>query len=384
MPKKKRIKRKWTRRIHLWLGLITGPIVLLLALTGCIYVFQTEISSIYRHDAIYANSTGLHPLKVDMLWNNTEEQLNGKYELSSLIISNDVEKNWIFPVYKPGDQEAISYFGGIEHWVSIYVNPYNGKIEKIHNEEEDFFQIIKLLHWSLLLRTDIGQPIVGWATFIFLLLLITGVILWWPYNKNARKQRFKFQWKKSTSWKRKNYDLHSILGFYLALILFIIGITGLVWAFQWVKGLIYVTAAGTTEVPKPLVATSDTTATAINFPLDAILEQSKEDYPNAENFMITKAYSNEGAVNVSIQKRDGRYDVLHNRQYDQYTAELLVERRYQDMNFGEKMIKANYDIHVGAILGIPGKILAFFASLICASLPITGFLLWYVRSRKKA
>ncbi len=43
----------------------------------------------------------------------------------------------------------------------------------------------------------------------------------------------------------------------------------------------------------------------------------------------------------------------------------------------------NYDIHTGAILSLPGKILAFCASLICASLPITGFLLWWGR-RKKA
>ena len=37
----------------------------------------------------------------------------------------------------------------------------------------------------------------------------------------------------------------------------------------------------------------------------------------------------------------------------------------------------NYDIHVGNILGFPGKVLAFFASLIAASLPITDFKLWW-------
>jgi len=34
-----------------------------------------------------------------------------------------------------------------------------------------------------------------------------------------------------------------------------------------------------------------------------------------------------------------------------------------------------YDIHTGAILGLPGKLLAFFVSLICASLPVTGFII---------
>ncbi len=43
----------------------------------------------------------------------------------------------------------------------------------------------------------------------------------------------------------------------------------------------------------------------------------------------------------------------------------------------------NYDIHVGAVLGLPGKIMAFFASLIAASLPVTGFYVWCGRKKKK-
>jgi uncharacterized iron-regulated membrane protein len=42
----------------------------------------------------------------------------------------------------------------------------------------------------------------------------------------------------------------------------------------------------------------------------------------------------------------------------------------------------NYDIHVGAILGLPGKIIAFLASLIPASLPVTGFLIWWGKKKK--
>ncbi|KKX50092.1 hypothetical protein L950_0212195 [Sphingobacterium sp. IITKGP-BTPF85] len=43
----------------------------------------------------------------------------------------------------------------------------------------------------------------------------------------------------------------------------------------------------------------------------------------------------------------------------------------------------NYDIHLGSILGIPGKMLVFLASLIAASLPVTGFYIWYNRRKKK-
>ena len=47
-----------------------------------------------------------------------------------------------------------------------------------------------------------------------------------------------------------------------------------------------------------------------------------------------------------------------------------------------KMNDMNYDLHVGQVLGLPGKIIAFLASLICASLPITGFIIWWGKRNK--
>jgi uncharacterized iron-regulated membrane protein len=49
---------------------------------------------------------------------------------------------------------------------------------------------------------------------------------------------------------------------------------------------------------------------------------------------------------------------------------------------GQKINEMNYDIHVGNILGLPGKIIAFLASLICSSLPITGFIIWLGKRKK--
>jgi uncharacterized iron-regulated membrane protein len=43
----------------------------------------------------------------------------------------------------------------------------------------------------------------------------------------------------------------------------------------------------------------------------------------------------------------------------------------------------NYDIHVGAIGGFTGKIIAFIISLICTSLPVSGFLVWWWKRKKR-
>ncbi len=49
--------------------------------------------------------------------------------------------------------------------------------------------------------------------------------------------------------------------------------------------------------------------------------------------------------------------------------------KYDDATTAGIVRRVNYDVHIGAILGLPGKIVAILVSLIAASLPVTGFLI---------
>lgn len=378
--KKKNKFKKLIGKIHLWLGLSSGLIVFIVALTGCIYVFSQEFTNIFRKNEMYVEQQE-KAIPISKLWENTQSQLDSTFQISWVNVYNNPKKSYVFYAYK-GNENAITYFESIDYYKSIYVNPYTGKILRIYDEELDFFNIIKMLHWGLLLKTEYGQPIVGYSTLIFVIMLITGFILWWPKNKNTRKQRFLFQWKNTTKWKRKNYDLHNILGFYVGSAAIIIALTGLVWAFSWFQAIVYVVGAGTTTPPDLSQAKSTYIESSKVVALNLALEQTKEKYTNANGFRISPAIDSTGIINVYVQQYDDLYYVNHNLQFDKYSGKLLKERIHKNKNFGEKLINANYDIHVGAILGIPGKIIAFIVSLICASLPLTGFFIWWGRKRK--
>lgn len=75
------------------------------------------------------------------------------------------------------------------------------------------------------------------------------------------------------------------------------------------------------------------------------------------------------------------------RFFDQYTmVEYPVEHiwgRAKNSQLADRLMRMNYDIHVGSIGGIPGKVLAFFVSLLIATLPVTGFVMWWGRRNKK-
>lgn len=383
MGKKKKGFKNWVGKLHLWLGMASGLIVLILSVTGCIYVFSVEITEALRNDVMYVSETNQPTIPVSKLWDDIQKKIGDQIILSNVKISNNPEKAWIFGCYK-GNEDALTYFGTIDYYQSIYVNPYSGEILAVYDEEMDFFNIVKFIHWSLLLKTEIGQLVVGWSTFIFVIMLITGIILWWPKNKAARKQRFKFQWKETTQWKRKNYDIHNIFGFYIATIALIIAFTGMVWAFTWFQAIVYVAGSGTTTPPEIIAKKADASLPKILNAMEVALEKTKIAYPKADAFSMSKPADTLATIDTYVQQNENTYYVAHQMRFDQKTGEVLLNRNHNDKNFGERLITANYDIHVGAILGIPGKIIAFIASFICGMLPVTGFLIWYGRTFKKS
>lgn len=378
--KKKKDFKHWVGQIHLWLGLTSGLVVFILGVTGCIFVFNQEITDALRKDVMYVEAKG-PAIPVSTLWKQAQQQVGDSLKITNVTVYKDPQKSVVFNCYKFGGENWF-YYDNIDQYVSIYTNQYTGKVLKVYDEELDFFVFIKALHWSLLLHETYGQTITGWSTFIFVIMLITGIIMWWPKNKAARKQRVWFQWKDTTKWRRKNYDLHNILGFYVATIAVIVAFTGMVWAFTWFQAIVYVAGSGSITPPAQLEGKSVMAKTNKEAAYDLAFASAMKKHATADAFSSGKPADSLAPIDIYIGQNPGTYYISHQMQFDQYTGRFLAEKNHKDKNFGEKLITANYDIHVGAILGLPGKILAFIASFICGMLPVTGFIIWWGRRNK--
>ena len=267
------------------------------------------------------------------------------------------------------------------------MNPYTGKVLKVKNMDKDFFRIIINGHYYLWLPPNIGQPIVTWATFIFLILLITGLVLWWPRNKAATKQRFKIRW--NVRWRRRNYDLHNVLGFYITWVGIILALSAMVMGFQWFAKSVYWASSGGKTLPEYYEPVSHKLAsnTASFSAEDKVWHIMQASYKNAETIEVHYAANDSSAIAAGANPDASTYWKTDYRYFDQYSLkEIPVNHlygRYNDASVADKMARMNYDVHVGAVLGLAGKILAFFASLIAASLPITGFYIWWGKKHKK-
>ncbi|MDQ1087356.1 PepSY domain-containing protein [Siphonobacter sp. SORGH_AS_1065] len=378
--------KKAIGQVHLWLGLASGIIVFIVSITGCIYVFQEEIRDMTES------------------WRFVEEQPKSYLVPSQLIAIAEKKlegkKATSLTYTKPNEAAVVGQFDRKKRgskFTSVYINPYTGEVLKVksiarggNDGDFDFFRFILNGHRALWMPYDIGRPVVGVAVLIFVILLISGMILWWPkkWNKANRDKSFKVKW--DGTFKRMNYDLHNVWGFYSTFFLLIISLTGLVYSFQWFsKGLYWVTTGGRNLSFERNTALSDTTQ---NLPVtitsvDKVWLNLTDQGKAQKAMFVNLPQTPKDAISVTVYLKPGTYYKTDVYTYDQFTLKPLkatgpFSGKYEDADGGDKLRRMNYDLHVGAVMGLPTKILAFLASLISASLPVTGFLIWWGRRKK--
>jgi uncharacterized iron-regulated membrane protein len=260
-----------------------------------------------------------------------------------------------------------------------FINPYTGKLISLYQHRNSFFYTMFSLHrW--LLAGDVGKMITGISTLIFLFILLTGFVLWWPKTKAKLKQHLTLKW--SASWKRINYDLHSVIGFYTAIFLFASAFTGLAWSFEWFNNGIYKITGTENKRPEPPASTFVEGATPITF--DRALETVQSLAPDAVYYTINRAKDANASIAITVLSTDPVHEKASDQYFlDQYSGTLTGTALYKDRNLGQRVRGIFYPIHVGSIGGVPGRIIAFLSCVAGVTFPVTGVIIWINRLRKK-
>jgi uncharacterized iron-regulated membrane protein len=357
--------------MHFWLGITTGPIVFIVALTGCIYAFQEEIqdaSQAYR----FVEQREEQYLPPSELVKRANEANPGKH-LHAIMY------------HKPGRAAKAIYYEYDRYYDFVYLDPYSGKVLKVFDVQNSFFGCILEGHFYLWLPKSIGQFVVASATLIFLFIILSGIYLWWPRNKNNKRQKFTIKWR--SKWRRRNFDLHSVVGAYISLIAVIFVLTGLIWGFVWFRDGIYKLASGGKTYQEYSEPLSKIQKKKESDPIiDRVYEIMQQEYPRAEWIELHLPETVTSPIAANANPDASTYWKTDYRYFDQYSLEELKVThqwgRLNEASNADLLMRMNYDIHVGGILGLPGKIFAFLVSLLIASLPVTGFIMWYGRKRK--
>lgn len=370
MKKNKTVKQKLGSNflwLHRWLGLISGIVVFVVSISGCLYVFEEEGRDIFQRKYFYVSAPA-----------NAERK--PLHEITA-VVKTQYPKDSITQIrFKEKTNAAIIFHTKTEKAISV--NPYTLQVMGVRNLQTDFFNWIVELHMNLHMG-KVGNEIVRWNVLIFFIICITGLIIWWPKQKKFLRQAIRINFK-TKNWKRLNWDLHSVLGFYSLVVLFIISLTGIFWMFDWAKKFTALATGSEQTDTKPPVNKIKTATTV--YAMEDAYYKAKELYPGAAQVFITSSGNEKQPLRILFRYP---YTIVRKQNtlfFDKYTGELLREDLYKNYTAYDKVMRSNFDFHTGRIraLGIGSKIIYFLASLFAASLPVTGFLIWWGRRKKKA
>lgn len=358
-------------KLHLWLGLGSGLVVFIVALTGSLLVFEDELEPVlyprfHKVDVV----EGAHRLPLDAIVSSAQKAFPDK-KVGRILVEPHPDRTVIVALKQSKKEKDL---------LSVAVNPYTGQVVDSRIEQDSFFAVVIRLHRYLCMG-DTGKVITGISCCSFLIIMLSGLVLWWPNRKN-RTQRFRVKW--DASFKRLNWDLHAVLGFYILPFTFLIASTGLIWSYKWVNNLLFYAFDGKPQTKREAPANPTVAVAKQAVFFQKIYTETNRLLPNTGLVTLTMPEKDSLAVTVSKSNDEAAIsNIVDFLYFDNKTGDLVKKRLYDDETKGFKARRVIFPIHTGSLLGWPTKIIALLAALTTASLPITGFMIWWGRTRKK-
>ncbi|MEM8567290.1 MAG: PepSY-associated TM helix domain-containing protein [Bacteroidota bacterium] len=380
---KKRFK-KIVGLLHLWIGLSSGSIICTSMFGASIFVWQEELTNWYYADIIYSQKIGKDVLPISELHRRVTNAYPGK-EFNFLFVEDDPYRNYAWRSYKGSEDPGWTWPSGISHYVMVFINPYSGEITGHIDKRTDWITLSRFLHQTLLLEYELGTSIIGVAGLIMILMAVSGLLLWWPKTIRSLKRRLKVKW--TATFKRVNWDLHAAGGFYTYLFILFFAATGLVWSYSWWgDGIVKLMGDDPDQIfsfkELPKIDSLDYLS-GMDIAYEDVLSR-RTDWKKI-NIGIPLPNQGKGRIlaGIAYESADSWWSTSDYYHYHPKTGKQYESFRHDEKLLSEKWRHSNYEMHVGSIYGLPTKIIAFICALFCAFLPISGFLIWWERRKKK-
>ncbi len=333
-------------KTHLYAALITGFILIVIAVTGCLLVFELEMDRRLDPKVSYIQPQGEAVSLTRML-----APLQSAYPGQRV-----TEINFGEP-----DSSVMARIGGYR----VFVNPYTGEIIDSRSGEPASFHL-RHLHRELMAGKT-GSLIVNIVTFTLLLQSLSGLYLWWPLKRTTVKV--------SASWRRINLDLHHAVGFFSCAFICVLSVTGLVKVYGDKLQPFFDRVTGSPTMTRDLPSTASRASTVS---IDDAVAIARMRLPGARLARILPPKEKNGAFVVQMKfpgdsTVPGRSWVV----VDQYSGSVLSSLDARTAPAGGKIPIINRAIHVGAIYGVPTRILAFLSGLAVVLQTATGYFLWW-------
>lgn len=363
-------------KIHWLLGIVFGVTLIIIGISGAVLSYEKDILRLINKDTYYVKvPTNKAKLSTQELLAIYQE--NSKARINSITISSNATSSVLLNIVSQDPKNR--------RGETVYIDPYTAEILP-QIVGKDFFMFFFKLHRWLTLDGDyrsIGKNIVAISTIACILLVIGGIVVYFPRIKNHFFKSFTF------SFKHKNRaflsNMHSAIVLWVTPFFLLVCLTGLYWSYDWYRSAMFKVF----NVEQPIRNNQTQT--------------NQSDYrPNFENIQKVVDIFNQNvkkdyrSATIRLNgSKDSIYTVLylfedatHYREtnsMDINLNSLKVEKNviFKDKPLNEQIMSSMLPLHSGEFFGWIGQLGMFLASSLMALFVITGYMLYYKRRKAK-
>ena len=346
--------------LHRYIGLSVGLILIIVGLTGSLLVFNREINVALvkqKFDRVIPQS---QTLSLDAIADSVTQSYANQpdYQIHQ------------FDLHFAPDIYQVRLKNSEDKQLEVFINAYTGKVLGDRIRDNTFFSRVYELHYALF-AGEIGYVIVGITALLLFLLAVTGLILW----NGWRNFLAGFKIKLIASKKRKNYDIHKVVGIIALVFLAMISISGFAWNFyEQTEPAIY----SLTFSPKPPEVKSTPTGKE-TLAISKVIKQANATIPEAKASFISVPTQPEEVFTVYMKQLGDKQYFANNVQIDRYSGEVLHFVNSKTASLGDRILNAFAPMHYGTFGGLATRILYLFVGLSPTVLFVTGLTMYRLR-----
>ena len=389
-------------RWHFYAGLLVLPFLITLAITGGFYLFKTELDNIIHSDLKQVEIGQQHVAASQML-------------AAALAAHPGTVVKFTDPPTQTSSAEIT--VNTPDGKLAVYVNPYSGTVLGSLPDRGTVMWTIRYLHSLKYFGTYARYAIEiagGWS----ILLVATGIYLWWPRNQTGGVVSVRGTPKKRVFWR----DTHAVTGIFVGFFIVFLAVTGMPWSGvwgakvnEWANGSNFGYPAGVrVDVPMSGNHLNDVAKTSWSLEQAQIPQSKTHDHGQHMEMPVAPASMDEHAdmQPIGIDKAIARFNelglspgyavalpttptgvysgsvypndlskqrVIH---LDQYSGEPLIDMGYADYGPLGKGLEWGINVHMGQEFGLANQIVLAIVCLAIILLAVSAGIMWWKRRPK--
>ncbi len=420
------LRRIW--RLHFWVGLFAAPALVLLACSGLVILYTAPLNDWLNRD-LYVVAEGPETIPLDDQVAVAEQHVREDYALDAVTPPGAAGQSTRVDFVPPG---ALQLPAGEANLTQVFVDPYTGRYLGQRSELSDLVGWANQLHrlfgndgpqvhlpalGHLIAPSSYPDATIGvgignlWMELTavwILVLLASGIYLWWPRAIEAAKPLLGIRWRKGgrIRWR----DLHALTGVVIAVVLVCYVLSGLTWSRYWGENwrAVSSTISPSTEADAPSTpatmgdydrlgrriawaATDDPVyVSGAAGPVPTRLSFADVDRIARDEHMVPgyaiippsdvtengeTVYGSYTVVNAWPQKLSEQRTLYLN----QFTGQTITNATAAQDGTLARLTSFGIAMHMGNQFGLLTRILATIACLGVITSALTGLLMWWIR-----